>query len=349
MNKGNSKREILTPRERFGLLLIDEKPDRCNIIPLITSHAAHIARIPLSKYYTDGKAMAQAQIIALEEYRHDALSFFSDVGIIAEAMGSEFEYPDDDLPVLKTPALTRKSLARIHIPDPENDKRLPVYLEAIEYAYATIGDKVPLLAYVPAPFTTGMMLSDPSKFLIQTIKQPELIAEIMEVSLWAAIEFCYHIINTGGLPIIVDPLASSSVISPRAYEKFALPYERKLIDFLHRYDLDIMLHICGETEPILDLLPNTKADLISLDRVNISLALDKLSKKMRIVGNFDTSKIAFSSPSEIEKEAKEMVRKGMVSSKGYIASTGCEVPIRTPIENVKAFIDSSKEIAWYWD
>lgn len=344
-----TKHETLTSRERFGLLVIDEIPDRCNIIPLITSHAAQVAKIPLKKYYTNGKSMAQAQIIALEEYRHDAISFFSEVGIIAEAMGSDFDYPENDLPILKTPALTRRSLSSINIPDPQKDKRLPVYLEALEYAYATVGDKIPLLAYVPAPFTTGMMLSDPGKFLIQTIKQPSLITEIMEISLQAAIEFCYHIINAGGLPIIVDPLASSSVISPKAYEEFALPYERKLIDFLHRYDLDIILHICGETEPILDLLPNTGADLISLDKVDISLALDKLSKKMRIVGNFDTSKIAFSSPREIEKEVKEMVRKGMASSKGYIASTGCEVPIRTPIENVKAFINSSKEIAWYWD
>ena len=347
MNEGNSKREILTPRERFGLLLIDENPDRCNIIPLITSHAAHIARIPLSKYYTDGKAMAQAQIIALEEYRHDALSFFSEVGIIAEAMGSDFDYPDDDLPVLKTPALTKRSLSSIDIPDPKNDKRLPVYLEALEYAYATVGDKIPLLAYVPAPFTTGMMLSVPNTFLIQTIRHPDLVHDIMKICLQAAIEFCYHIINAGGLPIIVDPLASSSVISPKAYEEFALPYERKLIDFLHRYDLDIILHICGETEPILDLLPDTGADLISLDKVDISLALNRLSNKMRIVGNFSTSAIAFSSPNEIRKKVREMVKKGMVSSKGYIASTGCEVPVRTPIENVKAFISASKEVSWY--
>ncbi|MBA7513215.1 Uroporphyrinogen decarboxylase [subsurface metagenome] len=347
MNKGNSKREILTPRERFGLLVIDEKPDRCNIIPLVTSHAAYVAKMPLKRYYTHGKSMAQAQIAALEEYQYDALGFFSEVGIIAEAMGSEFEYPDDDLPVIKTPVLTKQRLANINIPDPRHDKRLPIYLEAIEYAYATIGDKVPILAYVPAPFTTGMMLSDPNKFLIQTIKQPGTIFEILEISLKVTIEFCYHIINAGGLPIIVDPLASSSVISPRAYKTFALPYEQKLIDFLHRYDLDIILHICGETEPILDLLPDTGADLISLDKVDISLALDRLSNKMRIVGNFSTSAIAFSSPNEIRKKVREMVKKGMLSSKGYIASTGCEVPVRTPIENVKAFINATKEVAWY--
>lgn len=343
------KQDILTPRERFGLLVIDENPDRCNVMPLVTSHAAHVAGMPLRDYYTDGTSMARAQLAALEEYKHDAISFFSEVGIIAEALGSVFEYPDNDLPVLKIPALAKTNLAKVSMPDPRNSKRLPVYLEAIEYAYNAVGDKIPILAYIPAPFTTGMMLSDPYKFLIQTIKKPQLIHEIMDISLQAAIEFCYYIINAGGLPVIVDPLASSSVISPRSYKTFALPYERKLIDILHRYDLDIILHICGETAPIIDLLPETKADLISIDKVDMNFVLDNLSDKMRVVGNFNTSKIAYSSPREIHSAVKKMVEQGMKSHKGYIVSTGCEVPIRTPIENVKAFITSAKETGWYWD
>jgi len=342
-------RETLTPRERFGLLVIDEKPDRCNIIPLVTSHAAEIARMKLKKYYTNGEAMARAQIAAIEEYGHDAISIFSEVGIIAEAMGSDFDYPDDDLPVIKRPALTKKNIEDIKIPVPKRDKRLPVYLEAIGYAYQSLGDKVPILAYVPAPFTTGMMLSDPNTFLIQTIRDPDHIKKIMEKSLQAAIEFCYDIIDAGALPIIVDPLASSSIISPKAYKNFALPYERALIDFLHRYDLDIILHICGNTEPILDLLLETGADLISLDQVDLSLAMEKLSKRMRIIGNFDTSKIAFSSPGEIMEEVKNMVKRGIKSKKGYIASTGCEVPIKTPPENVRTFINAAKEVGWYWE
>lgn len=349
MTKIPKKYDILTPRERFGLLVIDENPDRCNIFPLITSHAAHIARIPIKNYYTNGRSMAQAQIIALEQYQHDAVSLFSEVGIIAEAMGSIFEYPENDLPVLKTPFLTQNSLSDIKLPNPQNTKRLPVYLEAIDYAYNAIGDKFPILAYVPAPFTTGMMLSDADQFLIQTIKQPELISEIMEISLHAIIEFCYHIIDAGALPVIVDPLASSSVVSPKTYKRFALPYEQKLIAFLHRYDLDIILHICGDTQPILDLFPMTGADLISIDRVDLSLVLEKLSDKIRIVGNFNTSDIAFSSPTEIERQVREMLKIGKKSPKGYIAATGCEIPITTPSENVRAFVKSAKENAWYWD
>ena len=343
------KHEILNPRERFGLLVIDEKPDRCNIIPLISSHAAMVADIGLKQYYTDGESMAKAQIAALEEYGHDAISIFSEVGIIAEALGSEFVYPEDDLPVLKKPALTKVGIEGLKIPEPKKDGRLPVYLEAIDYAYSAVGDKIPILAYVPAPFTTGMMLSDPNQFLLDTIKNPQRVKKIIEISLNATIEFCYEIINAGGLPILVDPLASGSVISPKAYREFALPGEQGLIKFLHRFDFDVILHICGDTTPLLDSLLLTGADLISLDRVDLNRAIQKLAKKMRIIGNFDTSKIGFGSTDEITKEVKEMVRIGLKAEKGYIAATGCEVPIRAPIENVKAFIAAAKEVGWYWD
>jgi uroporphyrinogen decarboxylase len=341
-------KDILTPRERFGLLVIDEKPDRCNVMPLVTSHAAMVKGMKLRDYYTKGENMARAQIAAFEKYGHDAISIFSEVGIIAEAMGSEFEYPEKDLPIQRVPALEKMDVEELKTPVPASDARLPVYLEAIEYAYDALGDKVPILAYIPAPFTTGMMLSDPNKFLMQTIKEPAHVESILDKSLAAAIELCYHVIDSGGLPIIVDPLASSSVISPKAYGQYALPYEKRLIDFLHRYDLDVVLHICGDTTPILDMLAETRADLISIDRVSMVDTIDKLSGKMRIIGNFDTSQLAFSSPGAIAHEVKEMVGQSMNAAKGYIAATGCEVPVQSPCENVAAFVSTAKEIGWYW-
>jgi uroporphyrinogen decarboxylase len=318
-------------------------------MPLITAHAAKVKGMKLKDYYTNGENMARAQIAAIEKYRHDAISIFSEVGIIAEAMGTEFEYPENDLPIQRIPALEKKNVDEIEIPNPGSDARLPVYLEAIEYAYDAVGDRIPILAYIPAPFTTGMMLSDPNKFLIQTIKEPAHVEAIMEKSLQAATELCYHAIDAGGLPIIVDPLASSSVISPKTYRKHALPFERKLIDFLHRYDLDVILHICGDTTPILDLLPETHADLISIDRVNLTDIIEKVSAKIRVIGNYDTSQLAFSSPDDVASGVKEMVKRAMNAPKGYIAATGCEVPISTPEKNVTAFINAAKENGWYWD
>lgn len=341
-------KDILTPRERFGMLVIDEKPDRCPVIPLITSHAATVSGIKLKRYYTNGEKMAKAQIIAYELYQHDAISIFSEVGIIAEAMGSEFYYPDDDLPVLKNPALKNTLNDKIRIPNPKKEGRLPVYLEAIKYAYNSLGDIVPILAYVPAPFTTGMHLLSPEKFLIDTLKNPEEIKLILEAVFEVTIKFCFEIINAGGLPIIVDPLASGSVISPGVYKEIALLYEQRLIDYLHRYDFDVILHICGDTTPIIDNLLYTNADLISLDRVSMIKAMEKLSNKMRLIGNFETSSFLFSEPEEIYKTTAIMVEQLKFARKGYIASTGCEVPINAKRENVLAFIKAAKEKGWYW-
>ncbi len=340
--------DILTPRERFNLLVIDEKPDRCVTLPLVTSHSASVDGISLKEYYTDGVALARSQIAAVEEYGHDAISVFTEVGIIAEAMGSAFAYPDDDLPVLVTPALAQMDPGRLKIPDPRQDGRLPVYLDAIRYAYKALADRYPILAYIPAPFTTAMMLSDPNAFLSDTIRRPDRVREVMETCLTATIRFVRAVINAGGLPLIVDPLASASVISPRSYRQFALPLEQALIAYLHRFDFDVILHICGDTEPILDLLPETGADLISLDGVKLIDVMGHLSKRMRIIGNYDTTALYSETPDVIGHKVKEMVKLGMTSEKGYVASTGCEVPIHTPKENVKAFIAAAKEVGWYW-
>ncbi len=341
-------KDILTPRERFGMLVIDEKPDRCPVIPLITSHAATVAGIKLKRYYTNGEKMAKAQIIAYDLYQHDAISIFSEVGIIAEAMGSEFYYPDNDLPILKNPALKNNLNDKIIIPNPKRSGRLPVYLEAIKYAYKAIGDTVPILAYVPAPFTTGMHLLPPEKFLIDTLKNPDEIKIILDTIFEATIKFCFEIINAGALPIVVDPLASGSVISPAVYKEIALVYEQRLIDYLHRYDFDVILHICGDTTPIIENLLNTNADLISLDRVNMIKAMERLSNKMRLIGNFDTGAFLFLEPEEIYRTTGIMVEQLKFAHKGYIASTGCEVPINAKRDNVLAFIKSAKEKGWYW-
>ncbi|MEO0206033.1 MAG: uroporphyrinogen decarboxylase family protein, partial [candidate division WOR-3 bacterium] len=295
-----------------------------------------------------GEKMAKAQIIACELYQHDAISIFSEVGIVAEAMGSEFYYPDNDLPVLRNPALKDNLTDKLIIPNPKREGRLPVYLDAIKYAYKAIGDIIPILAYLPAPFTTGMHLLPPDKFLINTLKNPEEIKIILDAVFEATIKFCFEIINAGALPIIVDPLASGSVISPAVYKEIALVYEQRLVDYLHRYDFDVILHICGDTTTIIDNILYTNADLISLDRVNMARAMEKLSNKMRLIGNFDTGSILLSDPEEIYRTTAIMVEQLKFARKGYIASTGCEVPIKAKRENVLAFIKAAKEKGWYW-
>jgi uroporphyrinogen decarboxylase len=336
-------KEKLTPVERFGLLVIDEPQDRVPVFPLITSHAARVLGVSLREYVTDGATMARAQLVAQDRYGHDFISLFSEVGLVAEALGSEFEFPEDDLPVLKRPKWNEPGEVDDRVVDPVRDGRLKVYLDAILYAYEARGDRVPVLAYIPGPFTTAQHLVAAEEFLLGLLTRPDNAHGLLRYATRSTIAFSRAVINQGGLPILVDPLASGSVISPEQYREFALPYEHEVIRYWHRYDLDVILHICGETELIIDDMPEAGADLISIDRIELGDVVRRVGDRVRVIGNFGTSDIWLSSVAEIESAVEAMVRANRSCPMGYVASTGCEVPVATPPENVDAFVRAARQ------
>jgi len=224
-----------------------------------------------------------------------------------------------------------------------SDGRLRVYLDAVAYAYEARGDTVPILAYVPAPFTTAQQLVDQEAFLLGLLTEPERVKELLSYATVSIVRFCRAIIGAGGLPILVDPLASGSVISTEHYREFALPSEAEVIRYLHRYDLDVVLHICGDTRATIAMMPETGADLLSIDRIEIPAAVAGAGQRCRIIGNYDTSSILLSDPQTIEREITEMMKAGRSCPKGFVAATGCEVPVDTPPENVRAFVRAAKE------
>ena len=339
-------KDLLTPRERFGLLVIDEPQDRVPVFPLVTAHAARVAGISVRDYYTDGVAMARSQLVAQETYGIDFISFFSEVGLVAEALGSQFDYPEDDLPLLTRPKWTDLTQVDDRRVDPVRDGRLDVYLDAVTYAYEARGDTVPILAYVPAPFTPAQQLVDQEAFLLGLLTEPERVKELLAYATSSITRFCRAIIGAGGLPILVDPLASGSVISAEHYREFALPSEAEVIRYLHRYDLDVVLHICGDTRATIAMMAETGADLLSVDRIEMADAVAGAGQTCRIIGNYDTSAILLSDPQTIEHEVAEMVTAGSTCPKGFVAATGCEVPVDTPAENVRAFVRSARQVGF---
>ncbi|MGQ9708391.1 MAG: uroporphyrinogen decarboxylase family protein [bacterium] len=346
--------EILTPRERFGLLVIDEVQDRIPIFPLLTSHAAIFSGVALRDYYTRGETMAKCQLQAREFYQTDFISIFSEVGIIAEVLGSEYIYPEDDLPILSRPkwhsleeAVDAIGACAGHNSASPDRGRVGVYLEAIEYVYEAIGDRVPILSYIPAPFTTAQQLVDSEVFLLGLLDSPELINPLIRYATETTISFSRLVIRAGALPILVDPLASGSVLSPEQYQQFALPSEKAVIDYWHRYDLDVVLHICGDTTGIISLMPSTGADLISIDKIDLDMALAAVGGIVRVIGNYDTSDLWLETPQRIENQVEKMVVCGKTCPRGYVAATGCEVPLATPKENLLAFVRAAKKAGGY--
>jgi uroporphyrinogen decarboxylase len=344
------KYDPLNSRQRLGLLLIDEVPDRVVVYPLITAHAAAAAGISIKQNCTDGKAMAQAQLAALRLYKHDAISIFSDVALVAEALGSKLYFRADDVPILQQPAMDDASAwDSLKIPEPETlPGRWAVYTEAAEICQREIGDVMPILAFIPAPFTTAALVRGPEDFLADTLMEPEACHKLLEISLRVGLLLADHCIDAGAIPMLVDPLASASVISPKMFGEFAMPYLKRFGDYLHRNDFDVFLHICGRSEGILESVAQCGCDLFSCDHVPLPIAREKIGGRVRLIGNLRPADLLEDDAATIENKVSAILDQAKENPKGFILSTGCEVPIQAPRENIEAFIRAGRRGGAYW-
>jgi len=334
----------MNPRERWSLLLIDELPDRPPVWPLVTSFSASVAGIDIERYCRDPEALATSQIKAQQLFGHEALAVFTHVGVIAEAFGSNYIYQAGGLPELNKPVLESAANGRsLRVPDPAVDGVLPAYIEAMRLLYEQAGDRLPVFGFIPCPFTTAAGLRGINDLLTDLLLDPELIHKILGLATEGAIKLADAAMRAGALPVLVDPLASGSVISPEAFRTFALPYTKRIIDHLHRYDLDVTLHICGDTSRMLDAIIETGADLFSFDKIEPEQIIHKTGNYIRLVGNIPPHCLLESSKIDIGEATDKLARSGILSPKGFVISTGCEVPLHCSPEKLHTMINRGKQ------
>jgi len=88
--------------------------------------------------------------------------------------------------------------------------------------------------------------------------------------------------------------ASTTVISPRLFEKFVMPYDAELIDLAHRAGQRIVYHNCGGMMPILEQIAAMQPDAMETftppemgGDVDLAEARRRLGNQMCMIGGFD--------------------------------------------------------------
>ena len=147
----------------------------------------------------------------------------------------------------------------------------------------------------------------------------------------------FDIVETGGGD------ASSTVISPKLFEEFCLPYDRILHDALHSLNHLVSYHTCGGMKGILKLIIKTDTDVsetLSPKSMGGNIEGPEVYKEMHgkvaLRGGLDqVHLLELGNPKDIEKEVYRLFD---VFGKGggYICSA-CDHFFEAPLENIKAF------------
>jgi uroporphyrinogen decarboxylase len=125
---------------------------------------------------------------------------------------------------------------------------------------------------------------------------------------------------------IGEGMASGSLISPRMYQEFVLPYEQELADVLRDHGAWSVLHICGNATPMLPWMGASRVDGCDLDYLtDWPAAVRTLGTRLVLKGNINPMLLLPENQQNLA-EACQQTKRLAGDAPGFILSTGCLVP-----------------------
>lgn len=337
----------MTPIERLIAYGKGRKIDRLPCVPIVGNTAARVLGVKISEFKGNGKLLAKAHVQAYKLFGYDMIRIFTDLYTQAEAMGAKVCYPEDETAYLEAPAIENiEDMGALKPADPYKDGNLPHHLEAMKLALDEVGREVAVTGALTCPFTNASFLVGAEKLVRLTMKEPEKVHRLCEISLETNLRYAKAILDTGCTPSLTDAMSSSTVISPRQFREFSYPYLKRLMDYIHSRGKAVTLHICGKTNKIWEIMAEAGADCISIDNdAELLEAKHKVGHRVRLMGNVKPSEVMLQgTPKEVRKAVIDCIKQAYDNPKGYIVASGCSLPTETPFENIHAMLDTVREI-----
>lgn len=343
-------KDELTAIERMRLFGEGKAIDRIPCCLDTGETMAPLIGVSVKEYYHSSEKMCELEVYLHENFHSDGAGLSTTLRGMAEAMGSEIKYSDRNIAQLKTPAIkSLRDAEHARLVDVEKDGRLPIILKGLELVKKKLGDRVPVSATVTGPFTVAAMVLGTEQLLIGMIKKPEKIEQLMEIIVENNNRYIQRLIDLEVGIGFADPVSSTSLISLEQYKRFSLPYFQKNVDFIKSQGAGCGLHICGTSRGLWESLNGTGIGTFGLDNAeDLEEAKKVLGSFMCIQGNVPPVEVMrLGTPQDVLRSARECIRKGHGSPKGFILTSGCQMPMDTPRENMQALMDAARIFGRY--
>ena len=226
-------REKLTPLERFEKLRRFEEADRVTgSFAFWNPLTVGVKDVSLEEYYSNPEKMYYCQLIALDTFNHDYPVLLADnYNTEPEALGAKIAFAGYDSPTIVKPAIENKrDLARLKVPDPFKQGRLPYRLEICRIHKELLGECFPTVTSINAPFSMAVGVRGYEALIVDMIEDPDFVHILLEFCTQVVIIFGNAIKRVcGSYPSIVDAWSSIPNLSPELFLEFSFPYATRCV------------------------------------------------------------------------------------------------------------------------
>jgi MtaA/CmuA family methyltransferase len=301
--------------------------------------------ISYRRYATDGLAMAESQVNIFRRFGVDAITACSDAYRVSADLGGRMAYPEDQPPHLLHPLVTSAAdVDHLRRPDPtRRGSRMSDRTQAVREMVKAVGDECLVLGWVDMPFAEACAMCGVQEFMMLMMDEPEAAHRLLDFLADVVIDFCLVQLEAGS-PMIGAGDAAASLISSEHYREFALPYEQRICQAVHDAGGLVKLHICGNTNALLDDMPQSGADLFNVDHmVDLARAVEVYGGAGKCIkGNLNPVTDMFqATPEQCHQQASQCI----ATARGhrYMLSAGCEVPAGVSDEVLTAFCSAAHD------
>ncbi|MEN8139076.1 MAG: uroporphyrinogen decarboxylase family protein [Bacteroidota bacterium] len=327
----------MTKRELVKNAIKIQEVPRFPWIPFVGCHAGSLLGKTATEFLQSKDDIVKGINHAIELYNADGIPVIFDLQIEAEAMGCKLNWVDDNPPaVISHPMAEGVALEDIKMPTLE-DGRIQLAMDTARELRAANPD-IALYGLITGPFTLALHLLGTDIFM-DMMMDPDKITNLMEFTTKVGNFMAEEYIKAGvDVVAIVDPMTSQ--IDPMSFETFVQPYAAEVFETIKKNGALSSFFVCGNAKQNIEGMCNCGPDNISIDE-NIPLDFVRdvaLEKGVSFGGNIQlTVSILMGTEEDCQRDALACMDIG--GKKGFLLAPGCDIPMETPVNNMKAIAD----------
>lgn len=276
----------------------------------------------------------------IRRFGFDAAILFSDILVIAEAMGQPYRFKEQGGIAMEFLLETEADLDRLD--ETSVTDRLNYVAEALRRIKVALAGNTALIGFAGSPWTLanymleGGGVREYSKAKALFYSNPRFFGRLMEKLTLATTAYLRMQIDSGAEAVqIFDSLGGE--LSDGAFGEASGRWVRAIVQALEQR-VPVIVFSRGTHGAWQDLV-NTGAQVLGVDW-NCSLAevAGQLPERVAVQGNLDPFLLT-TTPDRVQRET-ERILKGMKGRAGHIFNLGHGVPPNSSLENIQSLVDT---------
>ena len=333
----------MTPKERITKFFKKEPVD---VMPcfsgmgMVTVQAIDQMGIRFPQVHTSAENMARSAMTSAEIYGFDSVVIPYDMCTVPEALGRGISLYEDSEEILY-PTVPSKwpTLEDVEIPEDFISRgRMPLVDEAFGILKSQSDGRFAIGGWVLGPFTMAGQLIELDILLKGTKKFKEQVEDFLGKMTDLVTKVARHYQTLGVDYMNIREMGTGTdLLSPRMWKNLVQPNLQRIFDALASPKI---LHICGSTDMIIEMMNDCGADALSVDQKNnLADSRNKLGDSVLLLGNFDP----FQTLVQMETDQVEPVIKKCIESGVDAVWPGCDLWPAVKKENVEAYVQAIRE------